>query len=155
VVKTETTSVLIVEDDEHKISDVEELLESLETKFEVVVKKSVREGIIFVAKNDVDLILLDLSLPTFDETATSAGGSGQPQGGLEIVRMLKRKGAYPSIILVSQYHQLEFDGKFVSLDNSVPIIRERYQANVIGAVLYSVSSLEWRTPMISYLRQVI
>ena len=151
---TAVQKVLIVEDDEHKIDDLTDLLNAHNGKYSLEIKKSVREAIICVKNSDFDVVLLDMSLPNFDQTAAAAGGSGQPQGGLEIIRMLKRIKKNPAIIIVSQYPQMEFDGRFHSLKDSANIIKDKYDVNVVGSVLYLVGSLNWQPLLEDFLRQL-
>ena len=132
--------ILIVEDDDHKIADVQAVVRQVFPTALVVTHRSVREGSVAVTRQNFDLIILDLSLPTFDQSASASGGVGQPQGGFEVLRMLKRLSKRPDILIVSQYYQVELDGKYTSLPEANTLIAARFNANLVGCLLYTSPS---------------
>ena len=134
------TRVLIVEDDNFKANDLCVLIGNANI---MTVVGSVRDAVVRVFDEKFDLILLDMSLPTFRSDLSSAGGTSQAQGGVEVLRAIRSKGAETPVILVSQYPDLEMDGKFLSLISSPPILSERYGINVVGAVLYDFQDRAW------------
>lgn len=135
--------ILLVEDDDHKIADLEPIVSSVLPSAYLTIKRSVREGTVAVKGGHFDLVILDLSLPTFDQKAFASGGTAQPQGGFEVLRMLDHIDRRPEILIVSQYYQVEFDGSYVPLDQSVEIIASRFGAKIMGVSIYDMESDEW------------
>lgn len=136
-------AVLIVEDDEHKIVDLKR--ELLDVRPDVIVRaeRSVRAGVIAVTSQEFDLLILDLSLPTFDETARNSGGLGQPQGGLEVLRMLRMRDLRPPIIIVSQYYQVQFGSTYVATEKATSRIAADLNAHVVATILYKLQTDAW------------
>ena len=97
-------SILIVEDDDHKLSDVEKCLLKLGFLGNITNTRSVRDGGIFLRKNIVDLIILDMSLPNFDPLISGSGGTARPQGGLEILEDLRHRQNKTPVVTVSYTH---------------------------------------------------
>ena len=66
-----------MEDDQFKAND---LVEALCENFEVTVVGSVRDAVVRVMEDEYHLIVLDMALPTFTASASSAAGTAQAQG---------------------------------------------------------------------------
>lgn len=64
----------------------------------------------------------------------------RPQGGVEVLRALKLAKKSTKVIIVTQYPDFYIGGNKVKLKDSSKIIREKYEQNVIGAVLYHYKS---------------
>lgn len=136
--------ILLVEDDDHKVSDLKREIEGFWSGASLDITRSVRESCMAVRGKRYDLIFLDLSLPTFDQEKRKSGGAGQPQGGIEVLRMLKRIQHDDPVIIVSQYYEVEFEKKHYSLIDCVNIIVKRYGCNLVGTVLYAFESNDWK-----------
>ena len=135
-----TTSVLIVEDDKFKADD---LSREIASGFSITVVASVRDAVIKVLGEAFDVVVLDMALPTFTADAASASGTAQPQGGVEVIRALKSVKTDTPVIIVSQYPDLEIDGKFHSLLGAPKVLSERYSIRVVGAVVYDFQNRAW------------
>ena len=135
-----TTRILIVEDDNFKAND---LKKELDFDCEVVTVVSVRDAVVKVLQCVFDAIILDMALPTFTADAVSFSGTAQPQGGVEVLRALKSTKANSSVVIVSQYPDLEIDGVFFSLEESPRVLSDRYGICVTGAVIYDFQNRSW------------
>src|SRR4051812_37317407 len=95
--------VLLVEDDEFKAADISKVLaETFEP--EVVVRaNSVTSALRAIAGCEYLLIILDMSLPTFDLFGPGGGGSPQGQGGLEVLRLASRLESKAQFVIITQY----------------------------------------------------
>ena len=132
--------VLLVEDDVHKSDDIER------TFFEndiVHIARSVKEAVCAVEERAYDLIVLDMALPTFRKQVKSAGGTTQASGGVEVIRAIRRAQVESVVVIVSQYPDLEIDGKYLSLERSSEFLYKRYGVNVVGAVRYDYDDKGW------------
>ena len=142
--------ILIVEDDEFKAAQLRPILRG---RGAILLVQSVREAVVRVLKEDFDLIVLDMALPTFTKSPLSSGGTAQAQGGMEVIRALKSRRASVPIIIVSQYPDLEIEGSFLALQSCPTILRERYDANLIGAVLFDFDDQSWEERFRSLLEE--
>lgn len=96
-------NVLLVEDEDPKR---ESLLGFLTREFpglEVTYAKSVRAAIAEVRVKQPSLLLLDMSLPTFDIAPGEPGGRPQGFGGTEVIRFLDSEDVQVPTIVVTAY----------------------------------------------------
>lgn len=140
----QNTNILIIEDDNHKIDDLSDFISSLGSGYTYSIQRSVREAVMEVMRNDFDLIILDMALPTFNQADKSSGGMSQPQGGLEVIRTLKSMRKKTKVVIFTQYPDIEIDGEFHSIDESIKFLSERYKCDVVGAIHYQYENLNWK-----------
>ncbi len=136
--------ILLVEDEPHKR---DELVDCVADVFSIVpvIVDGVSTAVTKVLSESFDLIILDMALSTFGEGADdNQKGHDQAQGGIEVLRALKAKKRNSKILIVTQYHNFYIGGVSVKLKNSQKIIKEKYQQDVIGAVLYQYKSMPTR-----------
>ncbi|WP_182286851.1 response regulator [Comamonas testosteroni] len=132
--------LLLVEDEPHKR---DELVECINEVFHATpeIVDGVSQAVLNVMSEKYDLIVLDMALSTFGESADDRQkGHDQAQGGIEVLRALKLKGGVTNIIIVTQYPDFYIGGAKVKLKDSPKIIKQKYSQNVIGAVLYHYKS---------------
>lgn len=109
---------------------------------------NVRDAVLAVEKRVYEFIVLDVSLPTFspDGMIGSAGRAQQQSGGLEVLRALKFEKVVSSIIIVTQYPDIIFEGRSIELSKVSDHVKERYGQDVIEVILYrEANPVEWRT----------
>ncbi|MBE4502509.1 response regulator, partial [Vibrio parahaemolyticus] len=95
--------ILIIEDNEHKREKVCAFIQSLKYGIELYESASFNSGIKAISKFDLDLIILDMSLPTHDKSANESGGRFRVYGGKDIVRKMRRKSITTPFVILTQY----------------------------------------------------
>ncbi|GAA0251878.1 hypothetical protein [Methylorubrum aminovorans] len=138
--------ILLVEDEEHKINDLSRRISaSTLSNAELTVAKSVRDAIRDVMQFKYDIVILDMALPTFTKEKKSGetGGLAQASGGIEVIRMMQKIKQAASIIIVTQYPDIFISGQLIKLKKIKDTLRQRYEVDVAGVVLYSYESQEW------------
>lgn len=144
--------VLLIEDEEHKRDEIIQYVKQVYDLYPDVVD-SVRSAIMKIMEVDYDIIILDMALPTFGgDTADSNKGHDQAQGGIEVLRVLKLEKKSTKIILVTQYPDFYIGGIKVKLKDSPKIIFDKYNQEIIGAVLYHYKSKTTQQRITSILR---
>lgn len=132
--------ILVVEDDDFKLVQLEEELRD----FGLVTRvQSVRDAVVSVLRNEYELVILDMALPTFTRSLLSPGGTAQAQGGMEVVRALRSRKSQTPVIIVSQYPDLEIDGEFFSLLMAPVVLTQRYGLAVVGSILFDFQNRGW------------
>jgi CheY-like chemotaxis protein len=132
--------ILLVEDEIHKKDEINSCVLEVFGKLPVMVD-SVSSAVLEVKSNDYDLIILDMALSTFGESAgDNKKGHDQAQGGIEVLRALKGYRKQSNILIVTQYPDFFIGGIKVKLKNSPKIISEKYSQRVVGAILYTYKS---------------
>jgi CheY-like chemotaxis protein len=131
--------IALIEDEAEKGEALKSaLLEYGVPESEIHEINNVRDAVLSVKNNTYDAIILDVSLPTFspDGMVGSAGRAQQQSGGLEVLRALKFEHKLVKIVIITQYPDIIFEGKSVELTGVSQHVNERYQQNVIDAILY-------------------
>ena len=124
--------ILLIEDDLYKRDQLEDFLHSSIDELVLDIAMSVNSAKKSLQKNSYDLLILDMSLPTFDIKAEESGGRPQNFGGADILRYLKRKKIDTKSIVVTQYEEF--------IDNSLTDeLTEKYQANFAGIVYFDIN----------------
>jgi len=132
--------ILLVEDEEHKRQEMQRCVHNV-FGYNPEIVDGVGSAVSKVKDEYFDIILLDMALPTFGESSQDGKkGHDQAQGGIEVLRALKRESKSCKIIIVTQYPDFYIGGDKVKLKDSPKVIRERYNQNILGAVLYNYKS---------------
>lgn len=146
--------LLLVEDEIHKR---DEIISCIREVFDLLpdMADSVSSAVLKVKSQSYDLIILDMALSTFGESATdNKKGHDQAQGGIEVLRALKAYKKHTKILIVTQYPDFFIGGAKVKLKNSIDIIGVKYSQDVVGAILYTYKSKQTLQKITSILRSV-
>ncbi|MCM1115286.1 MAG: response regulator [Clostridium sp.] len=92
--------VLIVEDDAYKEEQIVNYLKSLNNSINITRKHSLNSALFDIMRNIYELILLDMSIPTFD---TNEPEHFKPYGGLMFLDELKRIKSETPVVIITQF----------------------------------------------------
>ena len=144
--------ILLVEDEVHKRDEMRQCVQEV-YGFSPEVVDGVSSAVLKVMEADYDLIILDMALSTFGDSADDKNkGHDQAQGGIEVLRALKLAKKSTKVIIVTQYPDFYIGGNKVKLKNSPKIICDKYNQKVVGAVLYHYKSKSTLQRIMSILR---
>jgi CheY-like chemotaxis protein len=149
--------VLLVEDEEHKTTDlIKRLMAGGVTEENLEIAQGVKEAVLKVGANDFGLIVLDMALPTFSKNQTKGGEGGvnQAVGGMEVLRALKASNRNTKIIVVTQYPDVIISGDRIKLNNIPRLISQKYGQTVVGAILYSYKNPAWEAAFDSVMERI-
>lgn len=145
-------NILLVEDEIHKRDEICKCIMDVYGSTPEIVD-GVSSAVLKVMSQNYELIILDMALSTFGESAEDKNkGHDQAQGGIEVLRALKSKNKTTNIIIVTQYPDFYISGKKIKLKDSPKVIKEKYNQNVIGAVLYHYKSQPTLQKIVTLLR---
>ncbi|MCZ8437131.1 response regulator [Achromobacter xylosoxidans] len=146
--------VLIVEDDEYKLESVQDCLAQF-GDVEVVVCRSFTSAAKQIKRTTFDLILLDMSLPTFDGGGASDEGEAQGLGGKRLIRLCDEYGTLCETILVTQFANYEDFGKISSVEELAGELTGILKGKFVGVVRYNRASTDWKGCLTTYLHAVL
>ena len=109
------TRILVSEDEPPKREKILAFLASRSPDATVVTTASVRETIDWLEEDAPDLMLLDMSLPTFSVATGERGGRPQGSGGVEILRYMELMDVSCPVIVVTAYPAITLEGRELSL----------------------------------------
>lgn len=135
--------ILLVDDDDYKITNIKHFLEG-EKKYDIAIENALNPGLKRLSQESFDLILLDMSMPTFKITESKNFNSF---GGIDFLREMKRKKNYTPVIIVTQY---EIFGEGISRKTAEAIDQECKDAfeNYKGIVIYSSTKNSWKEKLL-------
>jgi response regulator len=133
--------ILIIEDDKNKSSQVIERLNSQYSNLTFSEKRSFQQGVKSLRNSSFDLLLLDMTLPTFDIDTNSGGGKIRNFAGREILEEMLQREINLKTIIITQYES--FGEEQITISQMRNILKEKYHKNFIEIIYYSSSSKSW------------
>jgi CheY-like chemotaxis protein len=132
--------VVIVEDDDWKREQLTMVVEAAMVNPTIIIARSVNSGLA------ADLVLLDMSLPSFEGAGQ---GRGRPQGfgGREILAQLHLRCLSVPVILVTQYGQFEEGDRVRTITEVNAELVVRFSPNYRGYVLFTADTTGWQTEL--------
>nr|WP_128797651.1 response regulator [Corallococcus coralloides] len=141
--------ILIIEDDFNKLQRISELVRERAPTAEVTERKSYQSGLKEALRAHPDLIVLDMSMPTYDISPTEKGGRTRPYAGREILSELKRKKISSKVIIVTQFESFGEGAEALTLLQLNKQLQADHTGNYVSTVYYHPSETGWRDNLIS------
>lgn len=139
-----TFRILFIEDNEYKRSRTSEFLLSLSSRIIIEEQKSFTGGCQAIERSAYDLILLDISLPTYDRTGSDAGGRFRDSAGREIARKIVRAKQLTPILFITQYGSFNDRGHAYSFETLKQQLKLECGENFVGMIFYDSSQSAWK-----------
>lgn len=142
--------VLIADDESPKLDSVSEFVRSVLSDATVSSSRSVRSTLARLREEKFDLLILDMSLPTFDVAPGEKGGRAQNLGGEEVLRYMEFYSCECPVIIVTQFDHFYENGKHVGLNHVTQRLRIEHPTIFRSVVHYGgFTSIGWRNELIS------
>ncbi|WPR75770.1 hypothetical protein [Algoriphagus sp. NG3] len=136
--------ILIVENDSIKSNQVLSFLnDEFDIHKDISVRRSFQSGLEAILTIHYDLLILDMSIPTFDINATDDGGETLDRGGEIILQEMERENISIPAIILTQYE--EFDN--ISLEEIDHELRLEYSKFYLGCIYYNISEDKWQNEL--------
>ncbi len=137
--------ILLIEDNEHKRKKINDFINNLNLDINIDLACSYTTGLNKAKTETYDLLILDMSMPTFDKTPNESGGRFRTFGGKEIIRQLKRKRKEVAFCIVSSYPKFSEDNnQTFSLEDIGKMLEEVSPEYYIGTIFYNTREIKWR-----------
>lgn len=147
-------TILIVEDDQPKLTQILDVIN--DTEYVVRIAKSINEAIRELDTASYNYILLDMSLPTFNE-GPNASSSGRQQefGGKQILTYMWELEMEASVMLVTQLPGFKSDGvKEVALKDLDNALKSEFPGLYIGFTYFHHSTDAWEIKLKDFLKSL-
>lgn len=146
--------VLLVEDDEDKRNQI---IHYLNGNFicELEEVRSYHSALNAVRTQDFDLILLDMTIPTFDITSMEPGGRSQPFGGELILSEMDRKSIDSKVVIITQFDLFGEGDEEIGLSDLNRRLINQFSDIYIGAIQYSISYNSWQELLRDKIKNII
>ena len=145
--------ILLVEDMDEKANAIIQFLSKEFPALEVVRKESYNSSQkeIYQHADDYMLILLDMSMNSFDRSFEENGGEHEPVAGKRILNGMFLRGITTKVIVVTMYGS--FEGK--KLLNFVDTLKENYPDIYYNYVFFSFQKNDWKDKMKQQINNLI
>jgi CheY-like chemotaxis protein len=138
--------ILLVEDEESKRQQVIDVLVQRCGESEITEARSLNSALRLIVAERFELVILDMTMPTFDIAADEEGGRPQAYGGRELLRHMKRRQIETPVIVLTQFDRFgkEPDQRTVEeLDQEL----SREHKNYRKVIRYNVAFDAWRADL--------
>lgn len=145
------TRILLIEDDLPKQTQIVDLLKN--NGYVADVAQSINRAIAFLDVHKYDCILLDMSLPTFNEgNAAYSGGRQQDLGGRQILTYLWEMEIATKVLLITQLREFkDEDGQEILLANLDVMFQEEFPGLYVGYTHFHHSTDAWTHKLQTFL----
>jgi len=136
--------MLIVEDDENKRKQVVNFVEETWPAAHISVVRSLQSGLRAILSGGLDLIVLDMSLPTYDVTVEEDGGRLQAYAGREILRQMDRRQIGVPVVVVTQFDKFGEGVAALTREELDAQLQRAHPRVYRGMVYYNVALDGWK-----------
>ena len=146
-------NVLLVEDYEEKANNIMAFLEAEFPDVEVercTAYNSAQETI-FENRDKFDLILLDMSMTTYDLNTDASGGKPEPTAGRDLLEGMYLREITTPVIVVTMYNV--FGRKELSAFHEE--LLESYPQNYKSYVFYSSQRSDWKNDLKKKIKEIL
>lgn len=145
--------ILIIEDEHDKREKIKKQVEILIGAEAIIEEReSLRGGLkAILSISDLDLILLDMSMPSFD--LTDEFGSEDPESfaGIEIMSQMKLREINIPVLVVTQYKS--FEKGSVTLEELIEKMTSEFKPFFKGTIYYDSLLEGWKKQLSDYLEK--
>lgn len=141
-------NIILIEDDEYKIDLIINYLEETISNLNLYEAHSVKGATTLISNTDeADVVLLDMTLPTFDMSNGSSGGRPQGFGGIEILRYMEMIEFKVPVIIITQFQTFDTNKGTKDISYLKEILEKEDFENFTGIVQFSPSTESWKSEL--------
>lgn len=141
---------LLIEDDAYKARQIVEFVNTL--GYVVEVKKAYNSGMMALVKNQYDLALLDMTIPSFELSPEHPTSRIRKYGGRDILSEMERCEIIVPSIIITQYKV--FDDGEKSLEKLNEELEEEFTQIYKGLIYYNSSIVDWQDKLKNMLANI-
>ncbi|RFZ90100.1 hypothetical protein D0C36_22935 [Mucilaginibacter conchicola] len=143
---------LLVEDDQTKANKIIDIINEKCPGVNLSLESSYQNGLNAIFNYPFDFILLDMSLPTYDQINGNFSGKPKGFGGSNILKEMRRYGKTAVVKVITQYN--EFDGT-VSMKDLDAELKTTYPTLYRGYITYAAKRTEWVEELCEFIKSMM
>lgn len=147
--------ILIVEDSEAKLDSIRTVLTRAFPAANLKVALSVKAAIDELNSALPDIIVADMSLPTYDIEDRERGGTPRPFGGIEVFEHLDRYGFEIPVLVVTSYPALSDGKQSMGIKELSRHLFEDFQNCFVGTVYFDSAYSTWEREIVDFLSPIV
>jgi CheY-like chemotaxis protein len=141
--------ILVIEDDENKRLQIIGLIKETFITAAVTTAASYQSGVRALLDGPFDLVLLDMTMRTYDVTPEEEGGRPQAYAGRSILRQMERRDIVNPVILVTQFDRFGEANDLLTLEEVDKQLQLEFPAIYKGAVYYNPAVAGWKEALLA------
>ena len=147
--------ILIIEDTDYKIKSICHFLETLQFPHDLKIARSFQSGLRELNEFSPQIVILDMSLPTVDESESHAESRFRVFGGRDILGEIEFEDYACKVIVLTQFDH--FGPQTDSIDHITLFkdLEKRFPNIFAGGVYYNNLNSVWEQQLRGFLMQVI
>lgn len=147
--------LLLIEDDEPKLKQLLTFLENGFGDLSITVARSLNTAVKELDRVKFDVILLDMSLPTFDGGKTVvASGRQQTLGGRDILRYLWELEIQTPVKVITGFREYPENVDVIVLDELHAELTLEFPENYTGHIYFTHSNDTWKAELAQFLEAI-
>jgi CheY-like chemotaxis protein len=147
--------ILVIEDSEAKRVSIVDALAKICPGSRTIVALSVSSAIKAIDAQEFDLIVADMSLPTFDIVTSERGGTPRPLGGMEVFAHLEHIDSMTPVVVVSSYTSLGEGESAIKMSEIAKRLEQDYPSLFKGYVYFDSAYTIWEDRFRSVLIKIL
>ena len=145
--------ILIIEDDVNKLNALSELIRERFPEVEADAARSLVSGVRRTREWSPDIVLLDMTLPSYDQTTIDDGGAMEPFGGVEFLRQMRRFKLSPHVFVVTQFETFGEGRSLQTREQLSHELESQFPGIFCGMLHYHASLQEWATNLVEFVTE--
>jgi len=145
----------LVEDDSLKAGRLTSFLGEKFSVLKIQVFGSYQSGLKAVELSTPDLLVLDMTIPTFDRGPNKREGRLRPLGGYDLMRKLKLKNIHPNVIVVTQLETFGEGEEQVSFSEISLRCKHEFPEMFLGSVYFRQGEATWQSELTDLVGEAI
>lgn len=147
--------ILVIEDNSYKSEKIVTTLSEYMKGCEIVIAQSYNSAMKLLFSGEWGLVLVDMSIPTFDKTIHESGGRSLTLGGVDIIRRMNKKNLYIPIVVITQFPSFNSNNSTVTLDQVKSDLESLCLKSYYGTMLFDATKNEWKDQLFQVLNDII
>ncbi|HDS6456025.1 TPA: hypothetical protein QH156_000996 [Morganella morganii subsp. morganii] len=146
--------IIIIEDEHDKRKNIKtEVVRIVGDSADILEEESLRGGLKTILTTiKIDLILLDMSMPSFDITNETSSEDPESFAGYEIMAQMKLRNINIPVLIITQYKS--FEKGSVSVEELIEKMKFNYNDFFKGTIYYNSSLEEWKKQLFDHMKSL-
>lgn len=140
---------LLIEDDPDKAKNILNYIAEHFNHLTMNHRLSYQSGLKEIFTMQYDFVLLDMSLPSYDQGNGNFSGKPKNFGGKDILKEMKRYDKITKVKIITQYN--EFDGGQISIKDLDEQLKSKYNNFYLGYIYYKSNQTEWEKELYNFI----
>jgi len=145
---------LLADDNLEKLDTIKNLLKERFQDCDITVAHSYNSTIKKIKDNKYDLLLLDMSMPTFDQKEGTSAPI-KPLAGRDVLSKLKYKKNQLKVIVITQFDIFGRMSDTIDLQDLEENLKDTFSSNFTGCIYYDPRSSSWSDNLIELIKEVV